>query len=231
MYRSLYFLFSFALPALGFAQAARAEDASDAAVYVVAYIEVMPPSTGEAAALLQQYREASRTEAGHVRLEVLQQRGRPDHFALVELWKDQQAFDTHGMAAHTREFREQLQRLRVSPYDERPHTGLVVGPTRAVRAEGATYVVTHADAIPPAKDDAMAALQQLTEASRNEDGNVRFEVLQQRSRPNHFTLVELWQGQQALEAHVMAAHTRQFREKFQPLTGSLYDERLYQALD
>jgi hypothetical protein len=29
----------------------------------------------------------------------------------------------------------------------------------------------------------------------------------------------------------MAAHTRQFRQQFQPMSGSLYDERLYQALD
>jgi hypothetical protein len=29
----------------------------------------------------------------------------------------------------------------------------------------------------------------------------------------------------------MAAHTRQFRDKFQPMSGSLYDERLYKALD
>jgi quinol monooxygenase YgiN len=74
-------------------------------------------------------------------------------------------------------------------------------------------------------------LKQLAEASRTDDGSVRFEVLQQGSRQNHFTLVEIWQDQQAFEAHVMAAHTKQFREKFQPLTGSLYDERLYRALD
>ena len=54
MYRSLYFLCGIAITALGFAQAARAEEASDAAVYVVAYIEVMPSSTGEAIALLRQ---------------------------------------------------------------------------------------------------------------------------------------------------------------------------------
>jgi quinol monooxygenase YgiN len=231
MYRAFYFLFSVAIPVLGFAQAARTEEASDAAIYVVSYIEVMPPSTGEAAALLRQYREASRMEDGNMRLEVLQQSGRPDHFALVETWKDQQAFEAHGMAAHTTQLRAKLQPLRVSPQDERVHKGLAVGAMLTAPTAGAIYVVTHADAIPPAKDDAMAALQQLAEASRNEDGNVRFEVLQQRSRPNHFTLVELWKDQQALEAHVMAAHTRQFREKFQPLTGSLYDERLYQALD
>ena len=77
----------------------------------------------------------------------------------------------------------------------------------------------------------MLCLQQLAEVSRRDDGNVRFDVLQQRSRLNHFTIVEIWRDQKALEAHAMAAHTRQFREQFQPMSGALYDERLYMALD
>jgi quinol monooxygenase YgiN len=216
---------------MGEQQTARADDASDAAVYVVAYLEVMPPSTGEAAAVLRQYRAASRTDAGYGRLEVLQQSGRPDHFAIVELWQDQKAFEAHTMAAHTRQCHEALRPLRVSPYDERQHTALASDSPRATRIPGATYVVTHADAIPPAKDDAIALLKQLAEASRGEDGAVHFEVLQQRGRQNHCTIVELWQDRKALEAHAMATHTRQFREQFQPMTGSLYDERLYHALD
>jgi quinol monooxygenase YgiN len=231
MYRSLYFLCSIALPVLSFAQAARAEEASAAAVYVVSYIEVMPPSTSEAAALLRQYREASRTDDGNMRLEVLQQSGRPDHFALVETWQDQPAFEAHGMTAHTTQLRTKLQPLRVSPPDERVHKGLAVGAMLAAPAAGATYVVTHADAIPPAKDDALALLRQLAEESRKDDGNVHFEVLQQSSRQNHCTIVEVWKDPQALEAHTMAAHTRQFRDKFQPMSGSLYDERLYKTID
>ena len=231
MYRSLYFLCSIALPVLGFAQAAHAEEASDAAIYVVSYIEVMPPSTGEAAALLRQYREASRQDAGNLRLEVLQQSGRPDHFVLVARWQDQPALEAHGVAAHTTQVRAKLQPLRVSAYDERVHKGLAIGAMLAAPAAGAVYVVTHADPIPPAKDDALALLKQLAEASRKDDGNVRFEVLQQSSRQNHCTIVEIWQDQPALEAHAMAAHTRQFRDKFQPMSGSLYDERLYKALD
>ncbi|HEY5869702.1 MAG TPA: putative quinol monooxygenase, partial [Candidatus Tectomicrobia bacterium] len=103
--------------------------------------------------------------------------------------------------------------------------------TQTTHATGATYVVTHADAIPPGKDAALVLLKQLAETSRKEAGNVRFEVLQQNSRQNHCTIIEVWQNQHAFEAHVMAGHTRQFREKFQPLSGSLYDERLYKALD
>lgn len=231
MYRSLYLLCSLALPVLGLAYAARADEGSDAAVYKVSYIEVMPSSQGETAALLRQYRDVSRKEEGNMRLEALQQSGRQDHFVLLETWKDQKALDAHGMAAHTAQLHEKLQPLRVSPLDERFHTGLAIGSALTVHAAGATYVVTHADAVPSGKDEALVLLKQLAETSRHDDGNMRFEVLQQSSRQNHCTIVEIWKEQQALAAHVMAGHTRQFREKFQPLSGSLYDERLYTALD
>lgn len=211
-------------------QAGRAEAATATPVYVVAYLEVMPPALHEVVSLLCQYREASREAVGNRRLEVLQQCGRPDHFALVELWRDQQSFVAHAMAAPTRQLRAQLQQLCVSPYDERLHTGLALGAQLTAPATNAIYVLTHADAIPPARDEAMAVLTQLAEASRHEEGNERFEVLQQHSRPNHFTLVEIWRDQEAYKAHVMAAHTRRFREQFQPMSGSLYDERLYTAL-
>src|SRR5215510_15379457 len=89
MYRSLYLLCTLALPVLGLAYAARADEASDAAVYMVSYVEVMPSSQGEIIALLRQYREASRKEEGNVRLEVLQQNGRSGHFVLLEMWKEQ----------------------------------------------------------------------------------------------------------------------------------------------
>jgi quinol monooxygenase YgiN len=216
---------------MGEQQAERTDDTSDAAVYVVVYVEVMPASATEAAVLLRQYGEASRTDAGLVALEVLQQCARPDHFAIVGTWQDQNAFDTHGSAAHTRAMHERLQTLRSSPYDERLHQGFALGAAPVSRVAGAIYVVTHADAIPPAKDDAMVLLKQLAEVSRHDDGSVCFEVLQQRSRLNHFTIVETWRDQKAIDAHVMAAHTRQFREQFQPMSGSLYDERLYQALN
>ena len=102
MYRSLYLLCSLALPVLGLAYAARADEASDAAVYTVSYIEVMPSSQGETMALLRQYRETSRKEEGNVRLEVLQQHGRPTISVLLETWKDQKALDAHGSWLRTR---------------------------------------------------------------------------------------------------------------------------------
>ena len=99
-------------------------------------------------------------------------------------------------------------------------------------ARGAgVYAVTHVDIIPPKKDDGIAALQQLAGPSRQDAGNLRYEVWQQNSRPNHFTLVEIWKDHGALEGHEVAAHTRKFRDLLLPMSGSLYDQRLYQAFD
>lgn len=204
---------------------------SQAVVHVVSYLEVVSASAREAAALLRRYRDSRRAAEGNRRLDVLQQRDRPDHFAILELWTDEPALEAHTRAAPTGQLAEQLRGLLVSPCDERLHRRLWLGSTPTSEAVGATYVLTHADAVPPAKDDAIDGLKELAEASRNDDGNLRYEVLQQRSRPNHFTIVEVWRSEPAREAHVMAAHTRRFRERFQPMTGSLYDERLYDAVD
>lgn len=213
--------------------AAQASGTGNAAVYVVSYIEVVPGSERAVIALLGQYRDAARKESGNLRLEVLQQSGRPDHFAILETWKDQKVFEAHAMAIRTTQFRDTLQPFRASPYDERLHGPLAIGSMPVSRTDGATYVLTHADAAGggPARDEAIALLKGLADASRRDAGNVDFEVLQQSGRLNHATIVETWKDQKAFEAHRTAAHTRQFREKFQPLSGALYDERLYKSLE
>jgi quinol monooxygenase YgiN len=74
-------------------------------------------------------------------------------------------------------------------------------------------------------------LARLAEASRQEAGNLRFDVVQHTMRANHFTVIEAWRNQQALDAHVAAAHTKQYRDTLQPMTGSPLDERVYKAID
>jgi quinol monooxygenase YgiN len=67
--------------------------------------------------------------------------------------------------------------------------------------------------------------------SVKETGNLRFDVWQQGNRPNHLTLIEAWGKKSAREAHDWAEHTRKFRDALLPMSGSLYDQRLYQAID
>src|SRR5215471_8530567 len=201
-------------------------------IYVVAYVEVMPTSKDDAASVLRRYRDAAQKEGGNLRGEVIQRIDQPNQFVILEIWKDQAAFEAHGKGANATDMREKIAGIRNAPTDERVHTALSIGPIDVPGGvRGRIYVATHVDVIPPRKDDGVAALKRLAEDSRPAAGNLRFEVVQQVNRPNHFTVIEIWRDAKAVEGHSMAAPTREFRDKLAPMTGALYDERTYRALD
>lgn len=234
MKRTLRHLLGLVVLPLGVFQTAHAADGADTA-YVVTYFETAQPSSGKALALLRQVSRASRKEGGNLRFEALQRIGQADQFVILEAWKDKDAQAAHAAAAHTKNFREKLQPVLRGPYDERPHTALAAGPVQASLAaeakKAAIYAVTHVDIVPKEKEIGVALVRQLSDDGRKDPGNVRFESLTQISRPNHMTVVEIWPDRKTLELHAMAAHKKAFREKLMPMSGSLYDERLYRAVD
>ena len=200
-------------------------------VYTVIYVEVMPTSKSDATVVLRRYREAARKEGGNLRCEVAQRIDQPHQFVILSIWKDQKAWEAHGKGAASMEMREKVAAVRNAPTDERVHIGLSVGPIDVTASRDAVFVATHVDVIPPRKDDGVAALKRLGDESRKGDGNLRFEVVQQVNRQNHFTVVEIWKDAKTVEAHSMAAATREFRDKLASMTGALYDERMYKAID
>jgi quinol monooxygenase YgiN len=227
MRNALSFLLYLTILSLGFTHAARAADQA----YVVSYVDALPTTRDKAAVLIRQFAGTSRKAAGNVRFEILGQIGRPGLFAILETWTDLQALTAHAESAQTKAFREQLQPLLRAPYDERPHHVLAVGSGNAAEGKSAIYVVTHVDVPGKFQVEGSAIVKQLTEASRGDPGNLRFDGLTQTSRPNHMTVIEVWSDQKAMDAHAMAAHAKLFREKLHPMSGSLYDERLYRSLD
>ncbi len=200
-------------------------------IYSVIYVEVMPTSRADAVAELKRYREATRKEDGNLRCEIASRVGQPHQLVILEVWKDQKAHEAHGKSAGTAQLREKIQAIRNAPIDERVHIGVSVGSLQPGPGGDAVYVVTHVDVIPPRKEDGLAAVKQLGDASRAATGNIRFEVVQQTNRPNHFTVVEIWKDAKAVETHSMAEATRQFRDKLGPMSGALYDERMYRAIE
>jgi quinol monooxygenase YgiN len=91
------------------------------------------------------------------------------------------------------------------------------------------YVVIHVDiaGTPAIVAEATKVLREFSAESRKDPGVVRFELLIQDGRLNHFTIVEVWQTREAFESHSGAEHTKRFREKIQPRLGSPFDERLH----
>ncbi len=227
---STQLLLALAVLPLAFAGAAHAESAPGA-LYAVTYVEVASASATNGAALLRQYRDAVRKQAGNERTEVAEEIGRPNRFVILEIWKDQAALDAHGKDAGTIALRDKLKAIKLAPSDERVHSALAVGPNAAIGAKRAVFAVSHVDVPAARKDDAIAILNPLAEVSRKSEGNVRFEVVQQTNRPNHFGVIEAWKDRPAYDARGSRAAQKQFRDKLGPMLGALYDERLYRALD
>jgi quinol monooxygenase YgiN len=199
--------------------------------YAVTYIEVEPAQAEASRRLLAHYRDALK-DKGALEVAVFEQIGRPNHFAIVEQWPSAKAREDNAASPASRDFRAALAPLLIAPYDERPHFALSTG-TRAATPTAvptAVYVVTHVDIVPPKRDEGVAETRKLAEASRDTAGNVRFDALVQASRLNHLTLVEAWTDAAAREAHSAANPTKSFRSTLGPMSGALYDERLYALL-
>jgi quinol monooxygenase YgiN len=205
----------------------RADDAKPA--LVLTYLEVSPDAVAKTRDLLKAYAAAAQRAAGAVQFETFERIGQDNHFAIVESWADAKAREAFAGSPPAKEFRGQIDPLRIGPYDERQHFALNVGP-KVETPTGAVVGITHVDLIPTSKDEGTAMLKALADQSRGTTGNIRYDVWVQSSRANHMTIVESWKSMAALEHFTTEAATRTFREKLMPMSGSLYDQRLYHPL-
>jgi quinol monooxygenase YgiN len=198
-------------------------------MHIVTYVDAQRNSTNEALALLQRYGNATGAENGSLGTFLLQETSRPNRFVIVEAWRDEPSFQAHETAPHTTEFRTRLATIHNSPSDQRVHFAFSVGNEGATPQPdpGMMYVVTHVDVPPPRREETELLLKSLADGSRSDDGNVRYDVFQQTSRPNHFTVFAVWADEKAFASHDSQPHTRQFREALGPMLGAPYDERLY----
>ena len=201
-------------------------NAADAPVYTVTYIEVAPVAAVEVAKGLRQQLQGARKADGVLRLDVLRRVGPSHHFAIVGAWRSRQQFDSEREGGNGKVLRDKLGPHLIAGVDTRIH-GALIGGADTARGTATTWVVTHVDVPPPNKDACIALLEAHVKASRAEPGSVCLDVFQQADRPNHFSVVEGWASQAAYDAHIVASHTRAFRQQLTPLSGALYDERLY----
>jgi quinol monooxygenase YgiN len=197
-------------------------------MYGIHYLEVIPASRTMAIAALKQYRAASQKEDGYVAVDFFEQIGRSAHFVILEKWTDQKSFDAHAMADSSKQLLGKISTVRLG-LDQNAYKTFAVSET-ARPNDKTVVVVSHVDTAGN-QADAPAVLRRLAEMSRKEKGNIRFDVLQNAKRPNHFTVLETWQSQDALDAHAIAAHTREYRDTIQVVLGSPLDERLFKLVD
>ena len=212
-----------------FGSQARSEPSTPTTFHSVFYVEVDATASAQTTALaaLKQYRNANAREDGFEKMELFEQAGRPGHYAGIETWRDQQAFDKRT-ADIQKQFLDTIKAIRLSDLDRRPYKTLTVNPASGTVNGQTVFVITHVDVSP--SPQVALLLQRQAEESRKDEGNLRFDVLLHTMRSNHFTVIEAWRNRKALDAHAAAAHTRQYREALGPMLGSPLDERLFERI-
>jgi quinol monooxygenase YgiN len=202
----------------------------DNAAYSVAYVDILPASRTAAVTAIKQYRDASRKDDGFQRIEFFEQAGRPARFCIMETWANSGDLDTHAASANAKDFRSKIDSMRLSDYDQRPYKTLSLGTAHNDSSGRGMFVITHVD-IGGQGTNAADLLRKLAEASRKEEGNLRFDVLQHTMRANHFTVIEEWQTAKTVETHAAATHTKEYRNSLGPIAGGPLDERVYKVVE
>ncbi len=75
-------------------------------------------------------------------------------------------------------------------------------------------VVATITAKPESVDAVRAGLAALAAESLHEDGNVSYELFESGSTPGTFVTIEVWQSEDALDAHLQSAHLQKALAEF-----------------
>lgn len=201
--------------------------AQAAAIYAVTYIELRASAVPAGRQIMKSYAANSHKENGNLLFELLEESGRPSRFAILEAWNDRHALDKHTKIESASGILKPLKAMRVAPDDRRVYESLFASAPSIRSPSGSIYVMTHVDVMPPYQDACAVLLKVMRSETIQDHGNIAYNVLRQDHELNHFTVAEVWVSRAAFEEHVGASHTVAFRQKLLPMTGALYDERLF----
>ena len=93
-------------------------------LHVVTYVDVYPNFAADTAKIMDQFKAASLKDEGAIRIDILRDVSRANHFAIVEVWQSRELYEAHLNKPHNREFRDKLQPWLGSPFDERLYNAL-----------------------------------------------------------------------------------------------------------
>ena len=88
-------------------------------IFVITHVDIIPTFLDQAKPFLLQFVADSAGDSGVQTFAVLSWDGITNHFQLIEVFANQQAFDAHVSAQHTVNFRNSLQPFIGAPLDER----------------------------------------------------------------------------------------------------------------
>jgi quinol monooxygenase YgiN len=109
-------------------------------------------------------------------------------------------------------------------------TAAIVGIAPAAQAQTGdpVYAVTYLDVGTNSVAQGADLIKKYRDASRRENANLEFTVLQETSRPNRFVIMEGWKDQGAFEAHDKGTAKAEFEGALKPIRNSPPDRHMLQ---
>ena len=90
-----------------------------------------------------------------------------------------------------------------------------------------TYIEVDFDRV----DEVKELLKKQMKLGKQQQGNLRFEVVQRISRDNHFVILEAWEDLDARSEYMKSKHTLSYRQALQPMQSAPYNQRYHVGLE
>lgn len=97
-------------------------------------------------------------------------------------------------------------------------------------SERTITVVARVVALPDKVDQVKSVLLQIIEPTRQEQGCISYELLQNQQEPRDFTFVEEWENDALLQVHLASAHIHEAGKKLNGLVVGEPDIRVYRLI-
>ncbi len=219
-----------ALPVLSILGSTSAQEQGSPPARVLTFLECQTDASGSCKAGLRRYEQALRQNAGAAQIQVLEEVGRPERFAILASGKSgsdvTRAENQAGAASAA------ISGSLVALPDRHANRDYsAAAGSAATDSPGDLYVIVHIDIGPPDLAKGAAALTRLASDGRASTGNTRFDLWQQIERPNHFNIVAAWKNRAQYDQFVASPPGRAFRDALAPMLASPYDARLFRSID
>lgn len=97
-------------------------------------------------------------------------------------------------------------------------------------SETTVRVVARVVALPDKVEQVKSVLLQIIEPTRQEQGCISYELLQNQQEPRDFTFVEEWENDALLQVHLASAHIHEAGKKLKGLVVGEPDIRVYRLI-
>ena len=111
----------------------------------------------------------------------------------------------------------------------KPHAGSVYSPSEEIMPN-TIRVVALMNVRPEKLDETLTAFDSLVAATRQEEGCITYELLQNVEDPNDLTFVEEWSSAEALQAHFETEHFKAVAARAGELLATPPDIRRYTVI-